>query len=47
MALAGGLAQQRLIDPASVPDDLLGDILALLYRGLVARDSAEPPGEDS
>jgi AcrR family transcriptional regulator len=47
LALAAGLAQQRLIDPASVPDDLLGETIALIYRGLVARDSERPPGEDS
>jgi len=37
MALGAGLAQQKLIDPGSVPDDLLGTAIALVYRGLVAR----------
>lgn len=37
MALAGGLAQERLIDRRAVPDGLLGDTMVLLYAGLVAR----------
>jgi AcrR family transcriptional regulator len=36
MSLAAGLAQQKLVDPKSVPDELLGDTIALIYRGLVA-----------
>jgi AcrR family transcriptional regulator len=36
MSLWSGLAQQRLIDPASVPDELFGKTLALVYRGLIA-----------
>jgi AcrR family transcriptional regulator len=41
-ALFTGLAQQRLIDPTSVPDELFGNTLALIYRGLLAstRDDA-------
>jgi AcrR family transcriptional regulator len=44
MSLFAGLAQQRLTDPASVPDELFGKTLVLIYRGLVAstRDGAEP-----
>lgn len=42
MSLASGLAMQSLVDPKSVPDDLLGDTIATIYRGLVARAS-EPP----
>jgi len=39
-----GLAQQRLIDPSSVPDDLFGKTLVLIYRGLLAtaQDGATP-----
>jgi AcrR family transcriptional regulator len=37
MALASGLAQERLVDPRAVPDGLLGDAMVLLYAGLVAR----------
>jgi AcrR family transcriptional regulator len=37
MSLAGGLARQRLVEPDSVPDHLLGETIALIYRGLVAR----------
>jgi AcrR family transcriptional regulator len=33
MALIAGLTAERLIDPAAVGDDLLGDALVLLYRG--------------
>jgi hypothetical protein len=36
MSLFAGLAQQRLIDPASVPDQLFGHTLVLIYRGLLA-----------
>jgi AcrR family transcriptional regulator len=36
MSLAAGLAQERLIDAASVPEDLLGRTIVLLYRGLLA-----------
>src|SRR5204862_664016 len=44
MALAAGLAQERLIEPRAVPDDLFGDTLAQLYRGAVARQ-ARPGAE--
>jgi AcrR family transcriptional regulator len=37
MGLAAGLARESLIDPDAVPDDLLGEIFALVYAGLVAR----------
>lgn len=37
IALIDGLAQTRLVDPDAVPDHLLGEIVALVYRGLVAR----------
>jgi len=43
LALDAGLAQQALIDPGAVPDDLFGDAIALVYRGLVAR-AAEAGG---
>jgi AcrR family transcriptional regulator len=36
LALSAGLAQQKLADPDSVPDELLGETIVLLYRGLVA-----------
>jgi AcrR family transcriptional regulator len=39
MSLAAGLARARLIDPAAVADDLLGDTLVLLYKGRVATAS--------
>ena len=37
MALNIGLAQQALVDPAAVPDDLLGETISLIYKGLVSR----------
>ena len=37
LALATSLAVERLIDPDTVSDNLLGDIVALVYQGLVAR----------
>jgi hypothetical protein len=39
LALAGGLAVERLVDPGAVPDSLFGEIVALVYQGLVARES--------
>ena len=39
LALAGGLSVERLIDPGAVPDDLFGETVALVYQGLVARES--------
>lgn len=32
LALANGLAAEELADPGSVPDQLLGDLLALLLK---------------
>jgi AcrR family transcriptional regulator len=40
MSIIGGLAADELLVPGSVQPELLGDALALLYSGLVAR--AEP-----
>ena len=37
IALARGLAQEKLIDPDAAPDDQLGRMLAMLYAGHVAR----------
>jgi AcrR family transcriptional regulator len=37
LSLTHGLAIERLVDPESVPDDLLGEVVALVYQGLVAR----------
>jgi AcrR family transcriptional regulator len=36
LAIAVGLAQQKLTDPDSVPGDLFGRLLALIYAGHVA-----------
>jgi AcrR family transcriptional regulator len=45
MSLAVGLARQKLIEPDSVPDHLLGETIAMIYRGLVARALDQPaPG---
>jgi hypothetical protein len=30
-ALADGIARQKLADPAAVPDELMGTVLALLF----------------
>ena len=37
LSLVFGLAQERLIEPDAVPDELLGDMFALIYAGHVAR----------
>lgn len=40
LGLAYGLAQEKLIEPDAVPDELLGDTFALIYAGHVARRAA-------
>ncbi len=37
LSLAFGLAQEKLIEPDAVPDNLLGDMFALIYAGHLAR----------
>jgi AcrR family transcriptional regulator len=37
MAVAEGLAREKMIDPEALPEELLGDTFALIYAGLVAR----------
>jgi hypothetical protein len=37
MSIIGGLAVDELIEPGSVRPELLGEALALVYAGLVAR----------
>jgi AcrR family transcriptional regulator len=37
MSISGGLAVDELVEPGSVRPELLGEALALLYAGLVAR----------
>jgi hypothetical protein len=37
MSIIGGLSVDELIEPGSVPPELLGETLALVYAGLVAR----------
>ena len=41
LALANGLALQRLVDPEGVPDGLLENMTSLIYEGLVARASTK------
>lgn len=36
MALSAGLARDRLVEPGAVPDELLGRLIVLIYKGLVA-----------
>jgi AcrR family transcriptional regulator len=44
MSIMGGLAVDQLIDPGSVRPELLGETLALIYAGLVARADAARGG---
>lgn len=37
LSIIGGLAVDALVDPRSTPPELLGEALALIYSGLVAR----------
>jgi AcrR family transcriptional regulator len=45
LSLAFGLAQEKLIEPDAVPDDLLGEMFALIYAGHLAR-AARAKDED-
>ena len=50
IALANGLAMDRIVDPESVPDRLLGEILEIIYDGLVLRSASaalKPAGMES
>jgi AcrR family transcriptional regulator len=40
LSIIGGLAGDELIEPGSVPPELLGEALAVIYAGLVARARA-------
>jgi AcrR family transcriptional regulator len=40
MAIIGGLAFDELIEPGTVPPELLGEALAIIYAGLVSRAEA-------
>jgi AcrR family transcriptional regulator len=40
IALATGLAQERIADPEAAPEELLGEMLSLIYDGLVKRAEA-------
>jgi AcrR family transcriptional regulator len=40
MSIVGGLAQDELTEPGSVRPELIGEALALVYAGLVARSRA-------
>ncbi len=44
MGLSVGLARERLVDADAVPDELLGDVIVLLYTGLVARAESAAAG---
>jgi hypothetical protein len=46
MSIIGGLSVDELVEPGSVRPDLLGETLALIYAGLLAR-AASSSGERS
>jgi AcrR family transcriptional regulator len=41
-ALGNGLALEKLVDPDAVPDELYGDMLALIFEGLAALARGNP-----
>lgn len=41
LCLGAGIAMEALVDPDATPDELFGEILALIYDGLAARASNE------
>jgi AcrR family transcriptional regulator len=47
MSIIGGLAFDELIEPGSVRPELLGEALATVYAGLVARAQAGTPSRPS
>jgi AcrR family transcriptional regulator len=47
MSIIGGLAVDELIDPGSVRPELLGEALAVVYAGLVARAQPRAPMAES
>jgi AcrR family transcriptional regulator len=40
IALATGLAEERIADPEAAPDEILGEILSVIFDGLAARAAA-------
>jgi len=44
LTLGVGLAAEKLIDSEAVPDNLLGEMVALIYQGLVARAERRATG---
>jgi AcrR family transcriptional regulator len=40
ISLASGLAQEKLVDPDAVPDNILGDTLGMIYAGHLAQTQA-------
>jgi hypothetical protein len=47
MSIIGGLSVDELVEPGSVRPELLGETLALVYAGLVARAAASSSAEGS
>ncbi len=50
LALATGLGMDRIIDPDAVPDSLFGEMLQLIYDGLVLRSASaalKPAGNEA
>lgn len=48
LALANGLGMDRIVDPGAIPETLFGDILQLIYDGLVLRSASaalRPPDQ--
>jgi hypothetical protein len=43
LSIIGGLAIDELIEPGSIRTELVGEALALLYAGLVARTARRAP----
>jgi AcrR family transcriptional regulator len=43
-ALADGIARQRLADPGAVPDELMGNVLSLLFEAATRPRDARPGG---
>jgi len=47
IALGQGLALESIVDPDAVDDELFGDVLALVYDGLVARATSSTTTRNS
>jgi hypothetical protein len=47
LSIIGGLSVDELIEPGSIPPELLGEAFAVIYAGLLVRAGGKAPTERS